>query len=190
MSEILNSQHIPLILNTSILPDSRYGGTNSFGTRNISGSICTWSNIDLRALLGFNYDKYKKYNLYLKEVVCLNNYITGIASTSDIITPSAYKYTYFSISGLNWISNYNISLKSYFNETVLYSLNFQNFNQTTLGMNLFDDSVVQTFTIAGTPMKTDININLRSIFTGDVLTAIGTQRYSDFVFIFDIVPII
>jgi hypothetical protein len=60
------SQNSILLLYTSVLP---VNGSNSFGTSNSNLTQLTWKNINMRQVLGTNFDKYKKFNLSLTSVI-------------------------------------------------------------------------------------------------------------------------
>ena len=62
-----------LVLKTSILPMD--GTTNAYGTSNAMNTSFTWTNINLRTLLGDMFDKYDRYILLLQSIS------TGIAGT-------------------------------------------------------------------------------------------------------------
>ena len=53
-----------LILKTNVLPMD--GTTNAYGTSNSINTIFTWTNINLRTLLGDMFDKYDRFLLLLK----------------------------------------------------------------------------------------------------------------------------
>ena len=53
-----------LILRASVLPMD--GTTNAYGTSNAMNTSFTWTNINLRTLLGDMFDKYDRYILYPK----------------------------------------------------------------------------------------------------------------------------
>ena len=53
-----------LVLKTSVLPMD--GTTNHYGTSNSTNTIFTWTNINLRTLLGDMFDKYDRYLLLLQ----------------------------------------------------------------------------------------------------------------------------
>ena len=51
-----------LVLKTNVLPMD--GTTNAYGTSNAMNTSFTWTNINLRTLLGDMFDKYDRYLLY------------------------------------------------------------------------------------------------------------------------------
>jgi len=59
-------QNSILLLYTSVLP---VNGSNSFGTSNSNLTQLTWKNINMRQVLGTNFDKYLKFNLSLTSVI-------------------------------------------------------------------------------------------------------------------------
>ena len=55
-----------LVLKTNVLPMD--GTTNAYGTSNSMNNIFTWTNINLRTLLGDMFDKYDRLLLLLQNI--------------------------------------------------------------------------------------------------------------------------
>jgi len=55
-----------LILKTNVLPMD--GSTNTYGTSNSTNTSFTWTNINLRTLLGDMFDKYDRFMLLLQNI--------------------------------------------------------------------------------------------------------------------------
>ena len=72
------------------------------GTSNASRTSTTWTNINLRSLLGDMYDKYDMFNL------CLNTVATG-TSANNFYATSSDMQVMIRVSGLPFINNtYNV----------------------------------------------------------------------------------
>lgn len=95
-------------------------------TNNASRTSFTWSNIDLRMLLGDMYNKYDRFNL------CLNTIASGISN--NYLANQVDAQVLVRISGLPWINNsYNITTNGGNNTgtTVIASFLFVNNSQQT-----------------------------------------------------------
>ena len=71
-----------LVLKTSILPMD--GTTNAYGTSNTKNTSFTWTNINLRTLLGDMFDKYDRYLLLLQNISHANSGAMSIADDKAI----------------------------------------------------------------------------------------------------------
>ena len=71
------------------------GATNSFGTMNSTYSQFTFTNVNLRNIVGTLWDKFDKFNL-----VCLN---VGIGQTATVLN-GAQRNLFFQIQGLQFIN--------------------------------------------------------------------------------------
>ena len=87
-----------LVLKTNVLPMD--GTTNAYGTSNAMNTSFTWTNINLRTLLGDMFDKYDRFLLLLQ----------NISNASPSATPGAAvddRAILINMSGLSFInSNY------------------------------------------------------------------------------------
>ena len=87
-----------LVLKTNVLPMD--GTTNAYGTSNSMNNIFTWTNINLRTLLGDMFDKYDRFLLLLQ----------NISNASPTATPGTAvddRAFLINMSGLSFInSNY------------------------------------------------------------------------------------
>ena len=91
-----------LVLKTTVLPMD--GTTNAYGTSNSTNSSFTWTNINLRVLLGDMFDKYDRFLLLLQHI--------GQA-TSGSITDYDNRAILINMSGLSFInSTYTQKLQS------------------------------------------------------------------------------
>jgi len=159
MSQYLNAS---LVLNTVS------------GVANTKRTTCTWSNIDLRMLLGDMYNKYDRFNL------CLNT----IAQTLETITFTSANdaQCLIRINGLPWNNNsYNITTTGNNNtgNTIIGSFQFTN---NALNTQYFYGSNMATFS-----KNQDIcNITIDYIKVYDLATPSSTGNFPNMTFIFDI----
>lgn len=95
--------------------------TNQYGTMNTNKSIFTFTNINMRNIIGTLWDKYDKFNLQIRTI--------GVGAFTTAIS-GANRRMYFKISGLQFINNMvvenSIDLNSiwtplYLNEPTTYS---------------------------------------------------------------------
>ena len=91
-----------LVLKTNVLPTN--GTTNSYGTGNTTLSSFTWTNINLRTLLGDMFDKYDRFLLLLQNIS--QSLAAAISSGDD-------RCILINMSGLSFVnSTYNQKLQS------------------------------------------------------------------------------
>ena len=84
-----------LVLKTNVLPMN--GSTNAYGTSNAMNTSFTWTNINLRTLLGDIFDKYDRFLLLLQ----------NISNASPSATPGAAvddRAILINMSGLSFIN--------------------------------------------------------------------------------------
>jgi hypothetical protein len=95
------------------------------GTTNASRTSTTWSNINLRSLLGDMYDKYDTFNL------CLNTVATGVSQSYYNASPNDLQVL-LRIQGLPFLNNtYNIG-NTYNANNNICTIGTFTFNTTTL----------------------------------------------------------
>lgn len=166
----MNIEHASLVLKPSLLTA---GTTNSFGTSNTGRTIYTYSNINMRNVLGSMYDKYSKFNLVLKNIMteAVNTW-GNVGQDQSII---------INISGLNFINNYEVSSKTITQQSTLTSLLFNPSGSLSV---TYTNNCVATFITNG-PENVDITISYQRISDG--LTPDGV--FGKVLFIFDIIPI-
>jgi len=93
-----------LVLKTNVLPMD--GTTNAYGTSNTINTIFTWTNINLRTLLGDMFDKYDRFMLLLQHI---SNSIPVAAQG----TAADDRAVLINMSGLLFLnSNYNQKFQS------------------------------------------------------------------------------
>ena len=110
-----NEEVASLVLNVGNLTNN---STNVVGTSNQFHTNMTWSNIDLRMLLGPMYDKYDSFNLVP------TSYQSNVAD-AGIGTSSDDRCVSINISGLPFTNNtYNTAMKTNQNSCVIYTTRF------------------------------------------------------------------
>ena len=91
-----------LVLKTNVLPTN--GTTNAYGTGNSKLSSFTWTNINLRTLLGDMFDKYDRFMLLLQNI---SQSLAAAMSSGDD------RCILINMSGLSFVnSTYNQKLQS------------------------------------------------------------------------------
>jgi hypothetical protein len=88
------------------------GGTNEYGTMNSFFSNFTFTNVNMRRIIGTMWDKYNKFNL-----VCLN---VGIGSTATSLSGNQ-RFQWFQIEGLQFINCLSTTTSSSFSQSVAYT---------------------------------------------------------------------
>ena len=103
MKYIMSYQDIEcLVLKTNVLPTN--GTTSLYGTGNSTLSSFTWTNINLRILLGDMFDKYDRFMLLLQNISQANSGTMATADDRSIL---------INMSGLSFInSTYTQKLQS------------------------------------------------------------------------------
>ena len=166
----MNIEHASLVLKPNLLTA---GTTNSFGTSNTGRTIYTYSNINMRNILGNMYNKYSKFNLVLKNVMTEAVNTWGNVGQDQAVT--------INISGLNFINNYEVTTKTTTQQSTLTSLLFNPSGSLSV---TYTNNCVATFITNG-PENVDITITYQRISDG--LTPDGV--FGKVLFIFDIIPI-
>jgi hypothetical protein len=87
------------------------GATNAFGTMNSTFTTFTFTNVNMRRIIGTLWDKYDKFNL-----VCAN---VGIGSTATTLS-AAQRFMFFQITGLQFINCLSTTTSS-FSQSVAYT---------------------------------------------------------------------
>ena len=166
----MNIEHASLVLKPNLLTVNT---SNNFGNCNAGRSIYTFTNINLRNILGSMYDKYSKFNLILKNVMCEAVNTWGNVAQDQSI--------FINISGLNFINNYEVTTKTCSQQSVLTSILFNPSGSLSV---TYTNNCVATFITNG-PENVDITISYQRISDG--LTPDGV--FGKVLFIFDIIPI-
>ena len=88
------------------------GATNAFGTMNSTFTTFTFTNVNMRRIIGTMWDKYDKFNL-----VCSN---VGVGNTATTLS-STQRFMFFQIQGLQFINCLSTTTSSSFSQSVAYT---------------------------------------------------------------------
>ena len=159
-----------LVLKTNVLTTN--GTTNAFGSGNSTLSSFTWTNINLRTLLGDIFDKYDRYLLLLQ------NISQALCGT---LTPADDRGVLINMSGLSFVnSTYIQKLQS--NSGALIVCPFI-FVASGMQSQLYNNFSVSTF------IKQNDIVNISINYTRIKDDAAPTTTYPHMTFIFNIVGI-
>ena len=158
------------------------GSSNNVGSCDEFNNDFTWNNIDIRSLLGEEYDKYDDFNISLAQLSWSAPSVAYGASAFDRIVN-------LNMSGLTFKNNYNVSTKSNRKSVVIYNWTFNNSLTTpnTLNTNLDNNS----FTFTKNEIV-NINLNYTKIFKGSagdyniIQSTTANSIYPDMIFTFKI----
>lgn len=89
-------------LSGTILPSGGVAGTNQFGSRNANFTIFTFTNINMRHILGSLWDKYNKFNLICNSI--------GFSATGTV-SAAATRRMWYEIEGLQFINNLQVTTR-------------------------------------------------------------------------------
>ena len=158
-----------LVLKTNVLTTD--GTTNEYGTGNSKLSSFTWTNINLRTLLGDMFDKYDRYLLLLQNIShALSATMTTIVDDRALL---------INMSGLSFVnSTYNQKLQSYSGSLIVCPFIFASAgvqNQT------YNNFAISTF------IKQNDIVNISINYTRIKDDAAPTTTYPNMTFIFNIV---
>ena len=165
-----------LVLKTSVLPMD--GTTNAYGTSNAMNTSFTWTNINLRALLGDMFDKYDRFMLLLQSIS------TGVAGT--IGTADDDKCCVINMSGLSFLnSTYSQKLQSNSGSVVVSPFTFVS---STFSIGIFQNLAVSSFikqndivniSINYTKIKTDTAVATTTAFAhvNFIFNIVGLEEY-------------
>ena len=92
------------------------GATNAFGTMNSTFTTFTFTNVNMRRIIGTMWDKYDKFNL-----VCLNVGIGNVASAPS----NEQRFLWFQIGGLQFINCFSTTTTASYSQSVAYTPTFQ-----------------------------------------------------------------
>lgn len=99
-TQVYQNEQANFTLSGTILPGG--AGTNQFGSRNAAFTIFTFTNINMRHILGSLWDKYDKFNL-----IC--NSIGWVATGAAFNTLT--RRNWYEIEGLQFINNLQVSAR-------------------------------------------------------------------------------
>jgi hypothetical protein len=166
----MNIEHASLVLKPNLLTINT---SNAYGSCNAGFSSYTYTNINLRNVLGAMYDKYEKFNLVLKNVMTEAVQTWGTNPQDQAIM--------INLSGFNFINNYEVMTKTNTQTATLTSLLFNQSGSLSIS---YTNNCVATFIKDG-PENIDISISYNRISDG----LLGVGIYGKVILIFDIIPI-
>ena len=161
-----------LVLKTNVLPMN--GTTNDYGTSNSINTIFTWTNINLRTLLGDMFEKYDRFLLLLQNISNASPTLAPGTSTND-------KCFLINMSGLSFInSNYVQKFQSNTGSVIICPYIVSG---TAAQSQLYNNFAVATF------IKQNDIVNIRINYTriDTDATVATTNAYGHACFIFNIV---
>jgi hypothetical protein len=88
------------------------GATNAFGTMNSTFTQFTFTNVNMRRIIGTLWDKYNKFNL-----VCLNVGIGNVA----VAPTNEQRFLFFQIGGLQFINCLSTTTTASYSQSVAYT---------------------------------------------------------------------
>ena len=163
-----------LVLKTNVLPMNRT--TNDYGTSNSINTIFTWTNINLRTLLGDMFDKYDRFLLLLQ----------NISNASPSATPGAAvddRAILINMSGLSFInSNYVQKFQSNTGSVIICPYIMSGTNAQS---QIYNNFAVATFI----KQNDIVNISINYTRIEDDVALSTTNAYGHVCFIFNIVGI-
>ena len=163
-----------LVLKTNVLPMN--GTTNDYGTSNSINTIFTWTNINLRTLLGDMFDKYDRFLLLLQ----------NISNASPSATPGAAvddRAILINMSGLSFInSNYVQKFQSNTGSVIICPYIMSGTNAQS---QIYNNLAVATFI----KQNDIVNITINYTRIEDDVASSSTNSYGHVCFIFNIVGI-
>lgn len=173
-----------LILYSSLLVP---GSSNKYGTANTNNTVLTFTNINIKQILGSNYDKYQKFNLILNSII--------IPVTTSAIPATNDSNVMLYMSGLPFDQGNTYSTITNFTSNISY-IGCVHMSPTS---NL--NSVIETFppTFFNTFLKPQDTNDITIYLKGAVATLVGgsatfnltsTTIYPQMAFSFSVVPVL
>jgi hypothetical protein len=172
-------QNSILVLYTSVLP---VNSSNSFGTTNSNLTQMTWKNINMRQVLGTNFDKYLKFNLSLTSVIIPTN-------GNLIAEPNLNALIY--MSGLAFDQSTTYSTLALNNISASYVGNIRFNTLSTSTSSIINYSLLSNNTFLRDGEIVNITINLTApIPTLGNFSLQFTSPYPQIVYTFQITPVV
>ena len=153
------------------------GGTNEYGTMNSFFSNFTFTNVNMRRIIGTMWDKYNKFNL-----VCLN---VGIGSTATSLSGNQ-RNQFFQIEGLQFINCLSTTSSSSFSQSVAYTPFFRYVSANTSDSDTF--SVPDSLISFRKPESENVDLAFQ-LFTANQGGAILNPQMNQFSLTFAVVGI-
>jgi hypothetical protein len=153
------------------------GGTNEYGTMNSFFSNFTFTNVNMRRIIGTMWDKYNKFNL-----VCLN---VGIGSTATSLSGNQ-RNQWFQIEGLQFINCLSTTTSSSFSQSVAYTPFYRYVSANTSDSDTF--SVPDSLISFRKPESENVDLAFQ-MFTANQGGAALDPQMNQFSFTFAVVGI-
>ena len=153
------------------------GGTNEYGTMNSFFSNFTFTNVNMRRIIGTMWDKYNKFNL-----ICLN---VGIGSTATSLSGNQ-RNQFFQIEGLQFINCLSTTSSSSFSQSVAYTPFFRYVSANTSDSDTF--SVPDSLISFRKPESENVDLAFQ-LFTANQGGAILNPQMNQFSLTFAVVGI-
>ena len=153
------------------------GGTNEYGTMNSFFSNFTFTNVNMRRIIGTMWDKYNKFNL-----ICLN---VGIGSTATSLSGNQ-RNQFFQIEGLQFINCLSTTASSSFSQSVAYTPYFRYVSANTSDSDTF--SVPDSLISFRKPESENVDLAFQ-LFTANQGGAILNPQMNQFSLTFAVVGI-
>lgn len=173
-----------LILYSSLLVA---GNTNKYGTANANFTDLTFTNINIKQILGSNYDRYLKFNIILNSII--------IPTTSANITNNNDSNVMLYMSGLPFDSGSTYSTITGFGSNISYIGSVHMIGTSSLNSGIYTFPPTFFNTIIKPHDMNDITISLRGAIA--TITATGANFllpsatiYPQMAFTFSIVPVL
>jgi hypothetical protein len=97
---LYQNEQVNFTLSGTILPSGSAAASNEFGSRNANFTVFTFTNINMRQILGSLWDKYDKFNLICNSI--------GMAGTGSSFS-QAQRRMWYEIEGLQFINNLRVT---------------------------------------------------------------------------------
>ena len=163
-----------LVLKTNVLPTN--GTTNAYGTSNAMNTSFTWTNINLRTLLGGLFDKYDRFMLLLQ-------HISNSPPTANIGTAADDRAVLINMSGLSFLnSNYNQKFQSNTGSIIVCPYLFSSGGAACI---LYNNFAISSFS----KQNDVVNININYTKTSTELAPTTNFAFGHVAFFFNIVGI-
>ena len=132
---LYQNEQVNFTLSGTILPSGGAAASNQFGSRNANFTIFTFTNINMRQILGSLWDKYDKFNL-----ICNSIGMQGTGATFSV----AQRRMWYEMEGLQFINNLRVTTGykqgNGFTQQFFYTETFTNdceYGQAPMSINTF-----------------------------------------------------
>ncbi len=173
-SSLLNLEIAKFTLSTSKLTS---GATTQYGTMDAYHTTFTFSNINIKNIIGSTYDTYSKFNLIVMSV--------ATSPTSNINLQKHQKYLFFTLTGLPFINT--VGQPNAGTTTSMATIPVGYISDFTKGYSSVSDTPVN-ITSFTKPNTNNVNLTF-NLYTGDGNGGNNTNNFGEWVFTFGIIGI-